>query len=111
MPVKMEMKDGLMICRVEGDINLNTASGIKKEFVAFVDQKPSRVIINFSKVAYIDSSGLGMLVEILKKIKAYGGSLKLTNLSAKIKSMFEIIQFNKIFDIADNEEGAITSFK
>jgi anti-sigma B factor antagonist len=111
MPVKTEMKDGLMICRVEGDINLNTAAGIKKEFAGFLEQKPSRVIINFSKVAYIDSSGLGMLVEILKRVKGYGGSLKLTDLSAKIKSMFEIIQFNKIFDIMDNEEGAIAAFK
>lgn len=111
MPMQIELKDGLTICRIEGDINLHAAPDIKKAFAELIDQKPPRFIVNFYKVNYIDSSGLGILVEILKRVKAYGGRLKLTNLSPMIKSMFEIIKFDKIFDILADEESAIAAFK
>lgn len=111
MPVHTELRDGLAICRIEGDVNLRAAPDIKKTFAGLIDQKPPRIVINFSKVSYIDSSGLGMLVETLKRVKAYGGCLKLTNLSSMIKSMFEIIKFDKIFDILPDEESAIADFK
>ncbi|MCX5666960.1 MAG: STAS domain-containing protein [Candidatus Omnitrophica bacterium] len=96
---------------MEGDINLHAAPGIKKAFAELINQKPPRLIVNFSKVNYIDSSGLGILVELLKRVKVYGGSLKLTNLSPMIKSMFEIMKLDKIFDILSDEEGAIAAFK
>jgi anti-anti-sigma factor len=111
MPIRSELKDKVTVCRIEGDVNIHNAPAIKKEFAAFIDQKPPWIIINFSGVNHIDSSGLGILVEILKHVKAYGGRLKLTNLSPKIKSMFEIIKFDKIFDIVSDEDGALASFK
>ena len=111
MPMQIELKDGATICRIEGAINLHTAPDIKKAFAGLINQKPPRLIVNFSKVNHIDSSGLGILVEILKRVKAYGGSLKLTNLSPMIKSMFEIMKLDKIFNILSDEEGAMAAFK
>jgi anti-anti-sigma factor len=111
MLIKVEAKDDITICRLEGDVNINTAPEIKKAITELVDQKPPKLIVNLSKVKYIDSSGLAVMVEMLKRVKGYGGRLKLTGLSPMIKSMFEIIQFNKIFDIVATEENAITAFK
>ena len=68
------------------------------------------MVINFEKVSYVDSSGLATIVEIFKKLRAYGGALKLVNLSPKVKGLFEITKLEKLFDISDDEEEAIKSF-
>jgi anti-sigma B factor antagonist len=61
-------------------------------------------------VDYVDSSGLATLVEVLKKLRAYGGKLKLASLSEKVKGLFEITKLTKLFDIASDETSAIGSF-
>ncbi len=50
------------------------------------------------------------LVEVLKNFRSYGGKLKLSNLSNKVKSLFEITKLEKLFDIVDTQEEALTAF-
>jgi anti-sigma B factor antagonist len=111
MAIKTESKKGLTVCHVEGEIDINTAPDIKKSFEKILTKKDPKVIINFSKVTYVDSSGLATLVEILKNMRAYGGRLRLTNLSPKIKSLFEITKLEKLFEIMAEEEEAISTFQ
>jgi anti-sigma B factor antagonist len=68
------------------------------------------MVINFSKVTYVDSSGLATLVEILKLMRTYGGKMRLSNLSPKIKSLFEITKLEKLFDIVADEAQALSNF-
>ncbi len=110
MAVKIESKNGLMICYIDGEIDINTSVDIKKYFSELLVKKTPKLIINLSKVSYVDSSGLATLVEILKNMKAYGGRMKLTNLSPKIKSLFEITKLEKLFDILSDEAEAISTF-
>lgn len=110
MSVKMETKNGLIVCYVEGEIDINTSPGVKKSFDKLISSKAPKIIVNLSKVTYVDSSGLATLVEILKNMRSYGGKLKLSNMSSKIKSLFEITKLEKLFDIAISEEEAISTF-
>jgi len=110
MAVRVDVKNGLAVCYIEGEIDINTAPDIKKEFEKLLAKKTPRMIINFSRVNYIDSSGLATLVEILKHMRTYGGKMRLTNLSDKIKSLFEITKLEKLFEIMAREEEAISTF-
>lgn len=110
MALKTENKNGLVVCYVEGEIDINTSPDIKKNFEKIIDKKTPRVVINFSKVTYVDSSGLATLVEILKGMRSYGGKMRLSNLSPKIKSLFEITKLEKLFDIIADEAEAISNF-
>jgi len=110
MSVKIESKKGLTVCHVEGEIDINSSPGIKKAFDKLIAQKTPKIIINLSKVTYVDSSGLATLVEILKNMKSYGGRMRLTNLSSKIKSLFEITKLERLFEIMADEEEAISTF-
>jgi len=110
MQVKMEEKNGIAVVRVNGDIDINTSPDIKKSFDQLIKDKKDKVVISFRDVDYVDSSGLATLVEILKKLRSYGGKLKLTNFSAKVLGLFEITKLNKLFDIVDDEATAIDSF-
>ncbi len=110
MKLKFENRGDVSVCYIEGEVDINTAPSIKKTFDKITREKSSKVAINFKDVSYVDSSGLATLVEILKNMRTYGGKLKLTNLSPKIKSLFEITKLDKLFDIVSQEEDAISSF-
>jgi len=110
MPVKTELKNGLTVCHIDGEIDINTAPDVKKGFDKLISKKEPKIVVNLSKVTYVDSSGLATLVEILKNMRSYGGRLRLTNLSPKIKSLFEITKLEKLFEILSDEEEAISTF-
>lgn len=103
MQVKQEEKNGVSVCNVIGEIDINTAPQIKKTLDKLIGAKKQNIVINLKDVSYVDSSGLATLVEVLKGMRAYGGKLKLTNLSTKIKNLFEITKLEKLFDIEPEE--------
>lgn len=110
MSVKMEMKNDLVVCFIDGEIDINTSPDIKKTFDKFLSKKSPKILINLAKVNYIDSSGLATLVEILKNMRSYGGKMKLCNMSAKVKGLFEITKLDKLFDIVSDEASAVSAF-
>ncbi|MBN1353317.1 MAG: STAS domain-containing protein [Candidatus Omnitrophica bacterium] len=109
MQVRQEDKNGIVVCYITGEIDINTSPQVKKIFDRIVGEKKEKIVINFKNVSYIDSSGLATLVEILKGMRTYGGKLKLSNLSTKVKNLFEITKLEKLFDITQEEGDAIKS--
>jgi anti-sigma B factor antagonist len=67
-------------------------------------------LFNLEEVKYLESLGLGILVGSLISISNLGGNLKITNLSHKLRLLFEITGLIKIFDIAADEDTAIQEF-
>ena len=110
MQIRQEEKSGILICYMVGEIDINTSPQVKKTFDKLIGTKKDKVILNFKNVSYVDSSGLATLVEILKGLRSYGGKLKLTNLSTKVKNLFEITKLDRLFDIALEEEEAVKAF-
>lgn len=108
MEVKFTEENGVVIAKVDGEINISTSPQLKKDFEK-VDAK--KLVINLEGVGYVDSSGLATLVEILKKTRGRGGALHLTNLSDKVKSLFEITKLDKLFGIYSDVKGAVSEFK
>lgn len=110
MSVKIETKNDLSVCLIEGEIDINTSPDIKKAFEKLISKKAPKIVINLARVTYVDSSGLATLVEILKNMKSYGGRMRLTNMSHKIRSLFEITKLEKLFEIIADEAEAISTF-
>lgn len=107
MQIKQEEKNGILVCYVTGEVDINTSPEIKKVFDKLIGAKEKKIILNFKDVSYVDSSGLATLVEILKGLRSYGGKLKLSNLSTKVKNLFEITKLEKLFDIVLEEEDGV----
>ena len=106
----MEEKNGITVCRMTGDIDINTSPEFKKALDEAIGSKKDKIVINLSEVRYVDSSGLATLVEVLKNMRAYGGKLKLVSLSDKVRGLFEITKLDKLFDIVADEDSAVNSF-
>ena len=65
---------------------------------------------DFSKTGYIDSSGLGVLVSLSKKIREQGGELRLAGLNADLQTLFELTKLDTLFAITRTAEEALAAF-
>lgn len=103
-------KNGIKIVDIEGEIDVYTSMELKKELNGMIDNGSKKIIINLEKVNYMDSSGLGILVAILKRLKQEDGIMKLTKMNIGIKKIFEITKLTKFFEIYEDDEAALKSF-
>ena len=108
MNVKTVEADGVAVFQVTGEINISTSPELKK---IFEKNTAKKIVVDFEKVTYVDSSGLATLVEMLKKTKTQGGQLGLAALSDKVRSLFEITKLDKLFPISLNQQEAIAKVK
>ena len=108
MNVKSYEQDGIAVFQVNGEINISTSPELRKMF----EKEPrKKIVIDFEKVVYIDSSGLATLVEMLKRARTQGGSLGLAGMSDKVKSLFEITKLDKLFSIFQDTKDAVDAVK
>lgn len=110
MQINQEERGDVSIFKVHGDIDIDTSPDVKKLFDKAISGSGKKVLINLKDVNYVDSSGLATLVEVLKNLRTSGGQLKLSNLSIKVKGLFEITKLDKLFEIFPEEEDAVSSF-
>lgn len=108
MAMKTELKNGTTVCRIDGDIDISSSPDFKKYFDKLTSQKTPKIVVELSRVAYVDSSGLATLVGVLKNMRTYGGRMRLAGMSPKIKSLFEITKLDKLFEISSSEEEAVS---
>jgi anti-anti-sigma factor len=100
----------VLICKTDGEININTSPELRKFFEAIVSNNNKKVLMDFSAVTYVDSSGLATLIEMLQRLKKVGGRLRICNMDQKVKSVFEVTKLYKFFEIFDTQESALKEF-
>ena len=97
------------IVSLEGDMDFQSSPDVRRELTKLVDQKSSKILIDLSKVGYIDSSGLATFVELFQKMKRYGGKLALYNLTGAVRSVFEIAKLDSIFKLVSSKDEALAT--
>jgi len=110
MQIKLKDRDGMAICRISGEITIDTVLELKKTFKNIIDNKTRKVLLDFRGVDYIDSSGLASLIDLSRNLKVTQGIVFMSELSPKISSIFSITKLDKIFRIFDTEEEALKNF-
>lgn len=110
MQIKEKEAGGVVVCAVEGEINIDTSPDVRKTFDKLIGAQKKKIIMNFEKLNYIDSSGLATLIEMLQRLKKTDGKLRLCCISDKIKSIFEITKLEKLFEIFATEQEALKDF-
>lgn len=84
---------------------------IGEELDRLVESEPGiRLLLNFRNVDHLSSAALGMLITLNKKVKEQNGALKLSDINRQIFEVFKITRLNKIFDIHDTADEAMSGF-
>jgi anti-sigma B factor antagonist len=89
-----------------GEIDLARSPELRLRLRDEVDARPARLIVDLSRVTYMDSSGVATLVEALQRSKNKGTRLVLCGLQPKVKSIFTISRLDTVFEIAASAEQA-----
>lgn len=110
MDITTRSKGEVVILDISGEIDLYNAPEIKDIINKLIEERKYNVIINLEKVSYIDSSGIGALISSLSNLKKYQGGLKIINVYASVRKVFELTKLTSFFEIFDAEEDAIGSF-
>ena len=111
MEITKRENDNISIIDINGEIDLYNAPEIKDVINALIAEQKVNVIINLEKVSYIDSSGIGALISSLSNLKKYQGGLKIINVFASVRKVFELTKLTSFFEIYDSEEEALSNFK
>jgi len=69
--------------------------------------KLRKMVLNFGNISYMSSAVMGKLVSLHKKVKAVGGQVKLCGIASSIFEIFQIMRFDKLFDICESEDEAV----
>ena len=110
MKIMTERRGECTLCKIDGEINLNTSPELRKAFDGFIRNNMKKIVIDFSGVPYVDSSGLATLIELLQRLKKINGALRISCVSEKVKDVFEITKLHKLFDIFDDQASALENF-
>lgn len=95
--------------RVAGEVDLHTSPVLRERLLALLDHGPQRVIVDLSEVAYVDSSGVGTLVELKRRLDRSGGRVVLVGMQPRVRSVFEITRLDRFFTVVatlDEARGA-----
>ena len=110
MSFDVKKQDDVTIIDVEGQLIVGNRQELKQRVLEELDGGARKFLIDFSNTGYIDSSGLGVLVSLSKKIREQGGELRLANLNEDLRTLFELTKLDTLFHIASDREEALTSF-
>lgn len=101
---------GVTVIAVEGQLIVGNRQELKNLVQEALDAGDRKFLIDFSTTGYIDSSGLGALVSISKKIREQGGELRLAELNEDLRSLFELTKLDTLFAIAESRTEALANF-
>ncbi len=87
------------IIEVGGEIDVYTAPKLREAIVSAVEAGRTRLIIDVQKVEFLDSTGLGVLVGALKRVRADGGALDIVCTQERILKIFQITGLDKVFGL------------
>ena len=116
LPSKLEIAERLVddvtVLSLSGEITVDDGD-IKfgKYIDELVKNGRTKIVVDLSKVTYIDSAGVGMMVAELKRVKQSGGAMKLAQLTARSHHLLALMKLKLVFDIFDDEQAAVRSFE
>jgi len=87
-----------------------SAEGLRDKVRSLLQQGHQQFIVNLAKVSYMDSSGLGELVQTYTTVTKQGGALKLLHLTTRLRDLLVITKLATVFDCYDTEDAALASF-
>ena len=104
-------KDGIEVIDAQGEIDMYTAPRLRELLIDLVSQGSYQLVVNLDKVGFLDSTGLGVLVGGLKRVRAHDGSLDLVCTQPRILKILRITGLTEAFGIYETADQAIAATK
>jgi len=110
MNITEQERNGITIFTLDGRVDSEGAVDLDLALQSATSEGKYKLILEMSEVRYINSAGLRSLADILTQTQENDGNLKLVDLNPKVRRVFQIIGFDKFFELYDSIEDAIATF-
>lgn len=112
MKVDLRHREGVAILEPHGKITIGVGDvALRDAVLERLQAEENRILLDLNQVSTVDSSGIGEMVSAYTTVTNRGGQLKMLNLPAKVQDILQITQLITVFEIYDNEDEAIASYK
>jgi anti-anti-sigma factor len=96
---QVSQHDGATVIKLAGEIDMNHSPAVHQSLVEVLTAKPARLIIDLTAVSYMDSSGVGILVDALRRMRASNGKLALVAVAPRVLSVLQITKLDQFFEM------------
>lgn len=107
-----ERPGGVAVVGWNGPVSIDASNaGELRERAGGVGAAHPRMVLDMGLVGFVDSSGVGALVGLMKSARERGGDLKLTGLSPDLRTILELTRLDRVFEIHPSADAAVRSFE
>ena len=99
--------EAITVLAVRGEVDVYTAPRLREKLVELVSQGRYNIVVDLEAVDFLDSTGLGVLVGGLKRLRSHDGDLSLVCTQHRILKVFEITGLTKVFTIHESVDAAV----
>ena len=92
------------------ELDASNAAEFKRDIAPLLEAN-AKLVLDLSRLRFVDSSGLGAFISCLRKLNAKNGDLKLFGMSKQVRAVFELVRMHRVFDIAGTREDAVRAFE
>jgi len=111
MNLSIEDTEGIRLVTVPGEtLDASNAKDFKAALMPSL-VTGGKVILDLSKLKFVDSSGLGAMLSALRQLNGVSGDLKLCGMNKPIRALFELVRMHRVFEIYNTREEAVRSFR
>src|SRR5690349_14348962 len=111
MRLKESVQDGIEIFALEGEFDLHYAPVLRSLFHSKIKAQAPALVLDLSKVDYIDSSGLATIIEYFRDAAKFGGVLCLASLHENLKTAFQIVGLDRAIPAFKTLDEAVAALK
>lgn len=110
MPFVTEPAGDAIVVAVVGQLVVGNRQEFKQLVLDEIEKGARRIVIDFRETGYVDSSGLGALVSLNKRIRESGGELRLAALNEDLRTLFELTRLDTLFRLYSDRNAALVGF-
>jgi anti-sigma B factor antagonist len=111
MQLAIEMIGNIAITGIPvEELDAGNAAEFKRDMAELLETH-TNMVIDLSRLRFVDSSGLGVFISCLRKLNAKGGDLKLCGMTKQVRAVFELVRMHRVFDIFATKEDAVRAFQ
>lgn len=109
--IQLEEVDRKVILRIDGRIDAASAPVLERRLMQLVDEDHQHLLLDFTRVDYLSSAGMRVLLAITKKLRAKKGNLLIFSLGEDVLEIVRMAGFDKILHVCANEKEALLFHK
>ncbi len=110
MLINSRLEDGVAVLELEGRMDATAVAPIKEIVTSILDSGTNKFLFDMKEVSFVDSSGLGTLVSLLRLVNQQDGDIRLCNTQPRVKALLEMTRMDRMLEILPNAEEALQNY-